>query len=173
MAAQSSTNALDVAEAAAREAAEILRAECRRPGGPRGPRGHSPADEEAERLIRHRLETAFSEWGYLGEETGERGGDDGNVWIVDPNDGTTAMQDGYRGHAVSIALLRDRVPVLGVVLAVNATDDGGHLFSWEEGAGPLTRNGVPVGSLARVTELRRDDVVMVSHAADQTSGREP
>lgn len=167
MAAQSSTNALDVAEAAAREAAEILRAECRRPGGPRGPRGHSPADEEAERLIRHRLETDFSEWGYLGEETGERSGDGRHVWIVDPNDGTTAMQDGYRGHAVSIALLRDRVPVLGVVLAVNATDDGGDLFSWEEGAGPLTRNGVPVGSLARVTELRRDDVVMVSHAADQ------
>lgn len=156
-----------IAELAAREAAEILLEECRRQGGPRGPRGHSPTDEEAERAIRERLGAAFPHWGYFGEETGERNGDGRHVWVVDPNDGTTAMQDGYRGHAISIALLRDRVPVLGVVLAVNAPDDRGDLFSWEEGAGPLTRNGVPIGSFALATELRRDDVVMVSHAADR------
>lgn len=139
--------------------------ECRRPGGPRGPHGHSPADEAAERAIRERLGAAFPHWGYLGEEIGERDGDGRHVWVVDPNDGTTAMQDGYRVHAISIALLRDRVPVRGVVLAVNGPDDRGDLFSWDEGAGPMTRSGVPIGSLAPATELRRDDVVMVSHAA--------
>lgn len=102
---QDTSSARTLAELAAHDAARILRAECRQPGGPRGPRGHSPADEAAERAIRDRLEAAFPEWGYLGEETGQRSGDGRHVWVVDPNDGTRAMQDGYRGHAVSIALL--------------------------------------------------------------------
>ena len=64
--------ALDVALDTAHAAAEILRAECARPQGPRGPRGHCPADDEAERLIRERLLEATPGWGYRGEETGFR-----------------------------------------------------------------------------------------------------
>ena len=39
------------------------------------------------------------------------------------NDGTTSMQRGYRGHAISIGLVRADEPVLGVVCGVDATDD--------------------------------------------------
>lgn len=159
--------ALEVARGAAMEAAAILRAEVARPDGPRPPRGKCPADEEAEAVIRARLLTAFPEWGYLGEETGSQEGDGVHVWVVDPNDGTEPMQDGFRGHAVSIALLRERVPVLGVVLAATAPDDGGDLFEWAEGCGPLRRNGVPVPPPPWPSAWTSREVVAVSQAADR------
>src|SRR5579859_5753623 len=94
--------ALATALAAVADAREILLAECARPDGPRGEIGHCPADDEAEYVIRARLLDAFPTWGYLGEETGARAAADGDqhVWFVDPNDGTSSMQRGYRGHAV-------------------------------------------------------------------------
>lgn len=158
--------ALDVARQAALEAAAILRAEVARSNGPRGPLDRCPADEEAEQVIRERLLTAFPGWGYLGEETGLKRGDGVHVWAVDPNDGTRAMQRGFRGHAVSIALLRDQVPVLGVVLAVTAPDDEGDLFEWAEGCGPLRRNGRPVPSRAWPSSWSWREAVAVSQEAD-------
>ena len=66
------------------------------------------------------------------------------IWLVDPNDGTRDYLVGRRGSAVSIGLLRDRRPVLGVVFAFGYPDDDGDLFAWAEGCGPVTRNGRPV-----------------------------
>jgi ADP-ribosyl-[dinitrogen reductase] hydrolase len=161
--------ALRVATEAAEEAAKVLLEECARAAGPRGTLGHCEADEVAERAICARLTAAFPAWGYLGEETGHRTPADGeaHLWLVDPNDGTVAMQQGYRGHAVSIGLLRDGVPVLGVVHAVNAPDDVGDRFAWAEGCGPLTRNGMPIEHPAWPDRLGRHDVVLLSQAADR------
>ncbi|MCC7104284.1 MAG: hypothetical protein IT307_04010, partial [Chloroflexi bacterium] len=88
--------ALETALGAAAEAVSILLAECAREGGPRGSMGHCPADNEAEDAIRRRLTGAFPDWGYLGEETGARApaGGETHLWLVDPNDGTEAMQLG-------------------------------------------------------------------------------
>ena len=41
--------------------------------------------------------------------------------------------EGYRGSAVSVALLRDGVPVLGVVCAPMSPDRGRDLIAWAEG----------------------------------------
>jgi ADP-ribosylglycohydrolase/fructose-1,6-bisphosphatase/inositol monophosphatase family enzyme len=132
---------------AARAAGALLREELHRPDGPRGHGDKAPADAEAEDLIRARLTTAFPAYGFRAEE---RPGEDRrasdperHVWIVDPNDGTSSFIKGWRGAAVSIALLRSGVPVLGVVFAYAAPDDVGDLIAWAEGA-LLTRNGAPV-----------------------------
>ncbi len=163
-------SALQAALDAAHAAAAILRAECARLQGPRGPRGHSPADDEAERVIRrHLLQACPDDWGYRGEETGFQppaSGED-HIWLVDPNDGTEAMQDGFRGHAVSIALLVAGEPVLGVVYAVDAPDDDGDLFAWAEGCGPLQRNGRPLPPRKWPGALEPDSVVFVSQGADR------
>ena len=153
------SRALTVALEAAGAARELLLAECARPDGPRGEIGHCPADDEAEWIIRERLLAAFPTWGFLGEETGEQAAADGepgdaHIWVVDPNDGTTSMQRGYRGHAVSIALIHAGAPVLGVVWAVDAPDDAGDLLAWAEGCGPLLRNGVPVDRIGQGRGLR-------------------
>jgi ADP-ribosyl-[dinitrogen reductase] hydrolase len=159
---------LEVATDAARAAGAILRADFLKPGGPRGEGDHADADDEAEALIRGRLLTATPEWSYRGEETGFQAGTEGHhTWLVDPNDATSAYLKGYRGSAVSIALLRDGVPVLGVVNAYAAPDNDGELFAWAEGCGPLRRNGVPVEPRSWPSELTSESVAIVSYAAEQ------
>ncbi len=41
--------------------------------------------------------------------------DDSEVWVIDPLDGTTSYVHGYPNYSVSVALLRDGVPVVGAV----------------------------------------------------------
>src|SRR5262245_59616042 len=119
--------ALRVALAAALEAGELLRRECHRWHGPRGHAAHAQIDDIAEHVIRTRLLSAFPEHSYRGEETGSEIREDPHLWLVDPNDGTSAYLRGARGSAVSIGLLRNRIPVLGVVYAFAAPDDRGDL----------------------------------------------
>jgi ADP-ribosylglycohydrolase/fructose-1,6-bisphosphatase/inositol monophosphatase family enzyme len=164
--------ALEVAVAAAREAGETLRREFHRPGGPLGtdPR-HAPIDDVAQRIIFERLNAAFPDWGFRGEEevTPRRpaGGSPPHVWVVDPNDGTQSFLNGWRGSAISIALLREGEPALGVVHAYTAPDDAGDLFAWAEGCGPLRRNGLPIAPLSRATSLAPEHVVLVSLGAER------
>jgi fructose-1,6-bisphosphatase/inositol monophosphatase family enzyme len=136
---------LKTAIAAARAAGDMLRAEFHRPGGPRGHGAHAEIDAPAEESIFVTLDAAYPEYGYRGEElpTRRRPARDAerHVWLVDPNDGTSSFLKGSRGSAVSIALLRDGRPVLGVVFAFCAPDDAGDLITWAEGCGPLRRNG--------------------------------
>jgi ADP-ribosylglycohydrolase/fructose-1,6-bisphosphatase/inositol monophosphatase family enzyme len=161
--------ALQLVTEVAKAAGALLREEWHRPGGPRGTLGKAPADSEAEELIRARLLNAFPSYGYRGEETGEKAAAAGEThrWLVDPNDGTTSFQRGRRGPAVSIALLREQVPVLGVVYAFAAPDDNGDLFAWAEGCGPLVRNGRPVERGAWPAALGRHDIVLLSQGADR------
>src|SRR4051812_13909133 len=94
-----------------------LRAEFYRAEGPRGRRGSCPADVEVEERLKASL-CALVDCAFVGEETEARsGGADGWSWCVDPHDGTTEFLSGRRGSAVSVALLHDGIPVLGVVHA--------------------------------------------------------
>jgi ADP-ribosyl-[dinitrogen reductase] hydrolase len=163
-------HALRVALAAAREAGDLLRADLHRPGGPRGKIDKAEADVEAETLIRGRLSAAFPSWGYLGEETGRTEGAPGApLWLVDPNDGTRDYLRGQRGSAVSIGLLHERRPVLGVVYAFAYPDDQGDLFAWAEGTGLVRRNGRPVAP-PLPAELTAGDVVVVSSGGARSPG---
>jgi ADP-ribosyl-[dinitrogen reductase] hydrolase len=163
--------ALRTAITAAREAGDLLRADLHQPSGPRGkPPDKADADVEAEAVIRARLAAAFPGWAYLGEETGRGPGEAGApLWLVDPNDGTRDYLRGRRGSTVSIGLLHEGRPVLGVVFAFAYPDDNGDLFAWAEGCGMLRRNGrVTAPSLPAA--LSRHDVVVVSSGAARMPG---
>jgi ADP-ribosyl-[dinitrogen reductase] hydrolase len=161
------SRALEVALAAARAGGAILSKDFHRPGGPRGEGDKADADLEAEHEIRGRLQSAFPEWGYLGEETGRGAGKPGApVWLVDPNDGTRDYLLGRRGSAVSIGLLAGGRPVLGVVFAFAYPDDEGDLFLWAEGCGPVRRNGLDAGA-PPPPRLQASDIVLVSSKGDE------
>jgi ADP-ribosylglycohydrolase/fructose-1,6-bisphosphatase/inositol monophosphatase family enzyme len=162
-------HALAVAIEAARQAGRLLREEFHRPGGPRGSGGHAPIDAEAEKLIRELLLAACPSWGYRGEETGTAAGTEPGLWLVDPNDGTSAYLKGWRGSAVSIATLHQGVPVLGVVHAFAHPDDEGDLIAWAEGCGPVQRNGRPVQADLASGRLDSKAIVFVSQGADRNS----
>lgn len=160
--------ALAAAIEAAKEAGALLREEFHRSGGPRGSGGHAEIDKPAEQRIRERL-LAACPWAYRGEETGSQPGGDGHhLWVVDPNDGTSAYLKGSRGSAVSIAALQDGVPVLGVVYAFCYPDsDEGDLIAWAEGC-PFTRNGREVTPLPLAqAALGPPAIVFVSQDADR------
>ena len=93
------------------------------------------------------------------------------TWFVDPNDGTSTMQRGYRGHAISIGLVQAGAPVLGVVWAVDAPDDRGDLICWAEGCGPLRRNGVALPVHVWSDHLNPHDVVGTLPGRQSQSGR--
>ncbi|SNS59831.1 inositol monophosphatase family protein [Tropicimonas sediminicola] len=146
---------------AVREAGAMLRAEFHRPGGPRGSGSSAPVDAEIETFLKHRL-LGLHDCGFIGEEADRAASPSGDTWVVDPQDGTTDFLAGRRGSAISVALLRDGRPVLGVVLAPLAPDDGGDLISWAEGA-QLARNGTPV---RRQPAGGRIVIAMNANAAD-------
>ena len=132
--------------------------------------GHC-ADHSAEQQILETLSAGFPSYGYRGEELGlvrPPADPEGHLWLVDPDDGTAAFEKGFRGASVSIALLRDGRPVLGVVYAYSAPDDHGDLLTWAEGTGDLKRNGKPVSPPADEA-ASVEGTVLLSHHADRNS----
>ena len=154
---------------AARAGGALLFAEFHQAGGPRGGGDSADVDAEVERLLAERLCALDADAAFLGEETGALGPPGAAWrWHVDPNDGTAPYLQGGRGSAVSIGLCFDGLPVLGVVFAPLAPDDGGDLFTWAEGA-PLCRNGAPVGGGPLPLALAASESVAVSQHADRAA----
>ena len=133
--------------------------------GPVGKGRVAPIDTAIERLICDKLLSKTPHFGFLGEETGAVAGDGIHTWVVDPQDGTSYYLRGARGPAVSIALLRHRIPVLGVVFAYAAPDHNGDLIAWAEGR-PITRNNRVVRQPALTPYLENDHIVLTSPAAN-------
>ena len=150
-------HALDIAQAAARHAGEILLAM-------RGTaKVHqksekdlvTDADFAAQKAICEALFVAFPSHGFLGEE-GSTGMSDAQglnnansdyQWVVDPLDGTTNYAHGFPQYAVSIALTIRRLPVVGVVYDPESNE----MFSAVQGHGAWL-NGRPI-SASQQTEL--------------------
>jgi myo-inositol-1(or 4)-monophosphatase len=75
------------------------------------------ADKEIDTLLKETLTTKYPDIGWLSEETEDNSArlDKEYVWIVDPIDGTKSYIDGTGYYAVSIGLVKNGVPVLGMV----------------------------------------------------------
>lgn len=82
--------------------------------------GKSPvtdADIKSNEILKRNIVSAFPDDGWFSEETA----DDmlrlekRRVWIVDPLDGTKSFIRGVSEFTISIALVEDRIPIVGVV----------------------------------------------------------
>jgi myo-inositol-1(or 4)-monophosphatase len=71
-------------------------------------------DLRAERLLTQALRENYPGDAILAEEGGRSGSGD-LTWVVDPLDGTTNFAHGVPLFCVSIACLRDHIPLLGIV----------------------------------------------------------
>jgi myo-inositol-1(or 4)-monophosphatase len=92
----------------------------------------SSADRRAEEILHAELSKARPNFGFLMEERGRvEGKDASHVWMVDPLDGTTNFLHGIPLFAISIGLLRDGLPIAGIVLNPVADE----LFAAERGKG--------------------------------------
>ena len=75
------------------------------------------ADLAVEKLIAERLRTAFPEDAFLGEEFGGSAMREAtaDLWVVDPIDGTSNFARARAEWVVSIGLVRDGRPEIGVI----------------------------------------------------------
>jgi myo-inositol-1(or 4)-monophosphatase len=109
------------------------------------------ADGAVERFLSERLAAAFPADGFQGEEGGTlRAGT--LRWVVDPIDGTANFMRGAPRFCVSLGLVEDRTPLLGVLVAPAL----GETFAAQMGGGAIL-NGAPIRA-ATTTELARATV---------------
>ncbi len=144
-----------VAEGAARKAGVFLRENIFRPHRV-SHKGKidlvTEADPEAERIIVETLRKEIPEIPVLGEEV-SRTEPRGLYWLVDPLDGTTNYAHGFPWFGVSIALMEDQQPLVGVVYHPMQEE----LFSAARGLGAYL-NGRPI----RVSETREPEKALLA-----------
>jgi myo-inositol-1(or 4)-monophosphatase len=95
-------------------------------------------DLEVDAFLRDHLSRLDPDAGWLSEETLDQSDriERRRVWVVDPIDGTRDYLRGRNGWCVSVALVEDRVPIIGVL---DAPGRGEH-WSAQKGRGAW-RNG--------------------------------
>lgn len=97
------------------------------------------ADVAIERLLVERISARYPDHGIIGEEQGRRPSHSRYVWAIDPIDGTAAFVAGLPIWGVSIGLVRDGQPHLGVFY-LPLLDE----HYWADGAGSAFFNGAPI-----------------------------
>ncbi|MDI7864641.1 inositol monophosphatase family protein [Rhizobiaceae bacterium n13] len=75
----------------------------------------SIADRNVETFLKERVAEIYANDGFLGEEFGHDEGTSGFTWVVDPIDGTAPFVNGMPTWCVSVAIVRDGEPVVGVI----------------------------------------------------------
>ncbi|MFG0724026.1 inositol monophosphatase family protein [Pseudomonas sp. GLN_6] len=145
-------------------AGELLIAEWQRPDGPRGAGDKADVDVEIEALLRPYL-LDLLDGDFWGEETGHLLTGAQFCWVVDPNDGTADFLNGFKGSAISVGLLENAQPVLGVVYAPVLEGRPADCIAWAKGMPSVLRNGEPVDANLSKQEWSSDSRVMVSTAA--------
>ncbi len=89
------------------------------------------ADHQANRIITTIIENEFPDHSIFSEESEFIEGNSSYTWLIDPVDGTGNFAHGNPQYSVSIALLEDGEPVLGVVY-VPETDETFHAIAGED-----------------------------------------
>ncbi|CUH74815.1 Inositol-1-monophosphatase [Tritonibacter multivorans] len=99
------------------------------------------ADKAVEAAIRAYLSDHFPDHGIFGEEEGRTGGDQAQLWVIDPIDGTRSFLSGHPLFGFLLAHLVDGAPQLGVI----AMPALGEVFVAGRGASARL-NGAPIQS---------------------------
>ena len=106
-------------------------------------------DKTAEKKLVDFLSELIPESGFIAEEgTSNKQGEEYN-WIIDPLDGTTNFIHGIPTYCVSIALLKNKELVLGVIYEPNQEE----LFcAWKNGGAYLNGKSISVSGTGQLSE---------------------
>lgn len=99
----------------------------------------SYVDKTAEEKLVAALSQVLPEAGFITEEETVEQVKAEYKWIIDPLDGTTNFIHGVPCYAVSLALVKDDVPVAGVIYEINRAES---FYAWQGGGAYL--NGKPI-----------------------------
>lgn len=109
----------------------------------------SYVDKESEKKIVAKLKQVLPEAGMMAEEG--IGNDLGKeyCWVIDPLDGTTNFTHGVPVYAISIALVKDKEILIGVVLEVNRNEC---FYAWKDGGAYCNGEKINVSSVNKLSE---------------------
>ena len=105
-------------------------------------------DLDAENIIKDYI-SAHSDYSILGEETGLTGKLEEHYWVIDPLDGTSNFLRDIPISCVSIALMHDLNPILGVIYDFNHED---LYFGHKESKAFVNNQEIQVSSLSLKNE---------------------
>ncbi|GAA4787628.1 inositol monophosphatase family protein [Olivibacter ginsenosidimutans] len=102
----------------------------------------SYVDKSSEKLIVQQLQQVLPEAGFITEEkTVQQQKGAIYEWVIDPLDGTTNFIHDIPAYCVSIALTRQRMPIIGVVYEVNRDEC---YYAYEQGGAFLNDEAIHV-----------------------------
>jgi myo-inositol-1(or 4)-monophosphatase len=109
----------------------------------------SYVDKGAEKMIVEELKKLLPTAGFITEEGTEKQDDNPLKWVIDPLDGTTNFIHGVPFFAVSIALLYEKEPLVGVVFEINQDE----MFSaWKNGGAFLNDEKIQTSEAKTVSD---------------------
>jgi len=117
------------------------------------------ADVEIEQFLRARISERYPDHGIMGEEEGIGAIEREFVWSLDPLDGTDAFVAGLPVWGVSIGILREGVPYLGVIY-LPLTDE----CYWNDSHGRAYCDDQLL-AVSQNSELSAQDSIMVTSRA--------
>lgn len=100
-------------------------------------------DVASEKMLVEGLTEIFPEAGFITEEKTVEQKDREYEWIIDPIDGTTNFIHQVPAYSVSVALCRNRVPVLGVIFSIANNE---MFYTWENAPAYLNNHEIKVSS---------------------------
>ena len=103
----------------------------------------SYVDTKAEEMIISRLQKLLPEAGFIAEEGTNTNRGKRFDWVIDPLDGTTNFIHGLPPYSVSIGLLENNLPVLGVVYEITLDEC---FYAWKDSRAFLNGNEIRVSS---------------------------
>lgn len=105
-------------------------------------------DKKVEEFLKVELMKLLPEAGFFGEEFEALNINNEYLWVVDPIDGTTNFVYGIPCYSISIALCKNRLPVIGMVYEINMQE----LFYAIKGKGAYC-NDIPI-HVSKETKLK-------------------
>lgn len=96
-------------------------------------------DKHSEEIIVGRLKQLLPEAGFIAEENTIEARQKEYMWVIDPLDGTTNYIHGLPCYSISIALMHQNEPVVGVIYDPNLDEC---FYAWKDS--PAYLNGKPI-----------------------------
>lgn len=109
----------------------------------------SYVDKGAEKMLVDKLSIILPEAGFLAEEGTSTKKGLKYCWVIDPLDGTTNFIHGLHPFSISVALMEDDEPVVGIVYGVGVNES---FTSWKNGGAWLNGKQIHVSEAGRLSD---------------------
>ena len=109
----------------------------------------SYVDKSAEEMIVNRLQEILPEAGFIAEEGTNTARGERFDWVIDPLDGTTNFIHGSPPYSVSIGLIENEIPVLGVVYEITHDEC---FYAWKDSPAYLNGKEIRVSDRSKIQD---------------------